>query len=78
MVQYDILWATVRAVTDRKGAGPDRRNDLDSRKRDPVIEVLCRKHPETRAPRSRKFDDYEGEVEPNSLGIYCYEEDVAT
>ena len=70
----------MRAVTDRKGAGPDRPNDLDSRTRDHVIEVLRRKHPETRAPRSREFDDcdYDGEEEPNSMGIYCYEEDVAT
>jgi len=40
------------AVTDRKCAGLYRPNDLDSRTRDLVIEVLRRKHPETRAPRS--------------------------
>lgn len=41
----------------------------------PVIDILKGKHPEARIPVVEHFDAYENE--PNSMGIFCYEEDVA-
>ena len=75
MVHDGKLKAAMRMVTDRDGGCLYRPDDRDSKTGAPVIDVLRGKHPAARIPEAEHFDLYEHE--PDSVGIFCFEEDVA-
>ena len=75
MVHDGKLKAATRMVTDRDGGRLYRPDDRDSKTTAPVIDVLRGKHPEARIPEAEHFDAYEHEHD--SVGIFCFEEDVA-
>jgi hypothetical protein len=58
MVLGGKVRVAVRMVTNRGIGGPYRPNDLDSKSRRPVIDVLREKHPECVVPLEWDFDAY--------------------
>ena len=75
MVHDGKLKAAMRMVTDCDGGRLYHPDDRNSKTGAPVINVLCGKHLEACIPEAEHFDAYEHE--PNSVGIFCFEEDVA-
>ncbi|KAL3822014.1 hypothetical protein ACHAXA_003000 [Cyclostephanos tholiformis] len=78
MVLGGKVRAAVRMVTNRGTGGPYRPNDLDSKSRRPVIDVLREKHPESVVPSEWDFDAYPDAADLlDTMPVYCFEECVA-
>ncbi len=76
MVQEGKLKEAVRMITEREGGSLYRPDDNDTKTGKPVLEVLQSKHPNAVIPTVDHFDTYQNE--PSSMGVFCYEEQVAT
>ncbi|KAL7540686.1 hypothetical protein ACHAWF_006753 [Thalassiosira exigua] len=79
LIREGRLRSAVRMLTERDGGSLYMPDDLCTKTKKPVIEVLEEKHPEGVIPRREDFEEYVEDEEEDGpcLPVFCWEEDVA-